>query len=111
MFKPRWGAFYGTCLDGLLRELGVDTLLFAGCNLPNCPRASIVQASERDFHVALVRDAVSRVTDSALSELAGIGVEFVDSIALEQVLAPSGPTSANPLALKSWITSRTRPRG
>lgn len=39
VFKPRWGAFYRTC-----RELDVDTLVFAGCDLPNCPRASIVQA-------------------------------------------------------------------
>ncbi|MER5597035.1 isochorismatase family cysteine hydrolase [Streptomyces sp. NPDC002265] len=87
VFKPRWGAFYRTCLEELLRELGVDTLVFAGCNLPNCPRASIVQASERDFRVALVRDAVSRVTDSALTELAGIGVRMLDTAALEGLLA------------------------
>ncbi|MFE7278344.1 cysteine hydrolase family protein [Streptomyces sp. NPDC057623] len=89
VFKPRWGAFYHTCLEELLRELGVDTLVFAGCNLPNCPRASIIQASERDFRVALVRDAVSRVTDSALTELAGIGVAILDTEALEGLLAGS----------------------
>ncbi|OIJ63655.1 cysteine hydrolase family protein [Streptomyces mangrovisoli] len=87
VFKPRWGAFHRTCLEELLGRLGVDTLVFAGCNLPNCPRASIVQASERDFRVALVRDAVSRVTDSALTELAGIGVEILDTAALEGKLA------------------------
>ncbi|MGX1543083.1 cysteine hydrolase family protein [Streptomyces adustus] len=87
VFKPRWGAFYRTCLEELLRELRLDTLVFAGCNLPNCPRASIVQASERDFRVALVRDAVSRVTDSALSELSGMGVEILETAALEALLA------------------------
>ena len=87
VFKPRWGAFHRTCLEELLRELGVDTLVFAGCNLPNCPRASITQASERDFRVALVRDAVSRVTDSALFELAGIGVHLLDTATLEERLA------------------------
>ncbi|MET8982210.1 cysteine hydrolase [Streptomyces sp. NPDC004539] len=92
VFKPRWGAFYRTCLEELLGELGVDTLVFAGCNLPNCPRASIMQASERDFRVALVRDAVSRVTDSALTELAGIGVEILDTAALEGL--PAGPAHA-----------------
>ncbi|WP_405950595.1 cysteine hydrolase [Streptomyces prunicolor] len=87
VFKPRWGAIYRTCLEELLGKLGVDTLVFAGCNLPNCPRASIVQASERDFRVALVRDAVSPVTDSAWTELAGIGVGILDTAALEALLA------------------------
>ncbi|MCA1220960.1 cysteine hydrolase family protein [Streptomyces sp. 8L] len=86
IFKPRWGAFYRTCLEILLRDLGVDTAVFAGCNLPNCPRASIIEASERDFRVALVRDAVSRVTDAALSELAGIGVEIMETDSLRRAL-------------------------
>ncbi|SMF50949.1 cysteine hydrolase family protein [Streptomyces sp. Amel2xC10] len=90
VFKPRWGAFYRTCLEELLRDLGVDTLVFAGCNLPNCPRASIVQASERDFRVVLVRDAVSRVTESALSELVGMGVELLETDTLGRVLAGHG---------------------
>jgi hypothetical protein len=46
-----------------------------------------MQASERDFRVALVRDAVSRVTDSALTELAGIGVHLLNADALEGRLA------------------------
>lgn len=87
VFKPRWGAFHHTCLEDVLSRLGVDTPVFAGCNLPNCPRASIVRASGRDYRVALVRDAVSRVTDSALSELAGIGVHLLDTAALEGQLA------------------------
>ncbi|WP_030160562.1 cysteine hydrolase family protein [Glycomyces sp. NRRL B-16210] len=83
VFKPRWGAFYRTCLEELLRESGVDTVVFAGCNLPNCPRASIIEASERDFRVALVTDAVSRTTSSALAELAGIGVALMATGDLE----------------------------
>ena len=37
MYKPRWGAFFKTGLDRHLRESGSDTLVFAGCNFPNCP--------------------------------------------------------------------------
>ncbi|WP_214110883.1 cysteine hydrolase family protein [Acrocarpospora catenulata] len=74
VFKPRWGAFYRTALEDLLTQLRVDTLVFSGCNLPNCPRASMIEASERDYRVVLLRDAVSRVSESALDELAGIGV-------------------------------------
>src|SRR5947208_2747254 len=46
MFKPRWGAFYGTALEQHLRGQGVTTVVFAGCNFPNCPRTSIYEASE-----------------------------------------------------------------
>ncbi|MFI1768276.1 isochorismatase family protein [Streptomyces sp. NPDC020800] len=59
------GRFHHTALQELLDELGRDTLVFAGCNLPKCPHASIIQASERDYRVALVRDAISQVTGSA----------------------------------------------
>ncbi|MFI7497618.1 cysteine hydrolase family protein [Streptomyces sp. NPDC049687] len=90
VFKPRWGAFYRTSLQELLDELGVNTVVFAGCNLPNCPRASIFEASERDYRVALLSDAVSRVSDSALSEIEGIGVRLLTVSALRERLLPVG---------------------
>lgn len=49
LYKPRWGAFYGTTLEQFLKQRGVDTLVFSGCNFPNCPRTSIYEASERNF--------------------------------------------------------------
>ena len=58
MYKPRWGAFYKTTLEDFLTERGIDTLIFTGCNYPNCPRTSIYEASERDFRVVLVKDAL-----------------------------------------------------
>ncbi|MEV4640683.1 isochorismatase family cysteine hydrolase [Actinoplanes sp. NPDC049548] len=73
LFKPRWGAFYRTPLDAMLREQGADTVVFAGCNLPNCPRASIVEASERDYRVVLAIDAISQATEEGLREVAGLG--------------------------------------
>ena len=78
LYKPRWGAFYRTPLDEMLREHGVDTVVFAGCNLPNCPRASIIEASERDYRVVLAVDAVSQASDRAFRELAGIGVVLLE---------------------------------
>jgi nicotinamidase-related amidase len=73
VYKPRWGAFYRTPLAELLAGYGADTLVFAGCNLPNCPRASIIESHERDFRVVLAADAVSQSTDQGLREIAGIG--------------------------------------
>ena len=77
LFKPRWGAFYRTPLAELLADHGVDTLVFAGCNMPNCPRASIIEAHERDFRVVLATDAISNDTDQGRREIAGIGTTLM----------------------------------
>ncbi len=41
IYKPRWGAFYRTRLEERLQELGVNTIVFSGCNFPNCPRTAL----------------------------------------------------------------------
>jgi nicotinamidase-related amidase len=74
VFKPRWGAFYRTPLDDLLRGHGISTVVFAGCNLPNCPRASMIEASERDYRVVLATDAISQASEQGFREVSGIGV-------------------------------------
>ena len=74
MYKPRWGAFFATRLEEHVRRLGISTLVFAGCNFPNCPRTSIYEASERDFRVVAIEDAISGIYEKGRSELAGIGV-------------------------------------
>ena len=73
MSKPRWDAFYGTSLESHLRGRGVDTLVFCGCNFPNCPRTTIYGASMRNFRLVVATDAVSGIYDRALEELRGIG--------------------------------------
>jgi nicotinamidase-related amidase len=78
IYKPRWGAFYDTPLHDHLRELGCSTLVFCGCNFPNCPRTSIYEASERDFRVVLVRDAISGLYERGERELQNIGVHVAD---------------------------------
>lgn len=77
IYKPRWGAFYNTPLESYLKEIGVDTLVFVGCNFPNCPRTSIYEASERDFKVVLVEDAVSGLYPKGIEEMLNIGVHVV----------------------------------
>ena len=77
MYKPRWGAFYQTPLEQHLRDLGVNTLALCGCNFPNCPRTTIYEASERDFKIILVQDAVSGVYEAALREMQNIGVSLM----------------------------------
>jgi nicotinamidase-related amidase len=87
IYKPRWGAFYRTLLDEHLRRLGVDTIVVAGCNYPNCPRATVYEASERDYRAVLLTDAISRLDEHGRAEMSEIGVtlctadEFVNSLA------------------------------
>lgn len=77
IYKPRWGAFYKTPLERYLRDQHISTLVFCGCNFPNCPRTSIYEASERDFRIALVDDAVSGLYDRGRQEMRNIGVELL----------------------------------
>jgi nicotinamidase-related amidase len=55
VFKPRWGAFFETPLLAQLDKAGVTTVVFAGCNFPNCPRTSTYEASERDYRIGSAR--------------------------------------------------------
>jgi nicotinamidase-related amidase len=79
LYKPRWGAFFQTALEQHLRERAVTTLVFAGCNFPNCPRASIYQASERDFRIVVARDAVSGIYPRGERDLHGIGATLMSA--------------------------------
>ncbi len=74
MWKPRWSAFHRTLLHDHLSGLGVSTVVVAGCNFPNCPRATIYDSSEHDYRVLVPSDAVSGITAMHLDELGRIGV-------------------------------------
>ncbi|WP_217558061.1 cysteine hydrolase family protein [Paenibacillus sp. GbtcB18] len=82
LYKSRWGAFYNTRLEDFLKERGIDTLIFTGCNFPNCPRTSMYEASERDFKAIMVEDAVSGVYEKGKEEIRNIGISIYDSASL-----------------------------
>jgi nicotinamidase-related amidase len=90
LYKPRWGAFYETSLEEHLRARGVSTLVFCGCNFPNCPRTSIYEASERDFRVVLAADAISGLYERGREELTNIGVGLMETA---EVVASVGETA------------------
>lgn len=73
LWKPRWGAFHRTPLDEHLRSQKVSTVVLAGCNYPNCPRAAVYGASERDYRVLIAADAISGVTPTHLDEADRMG--------------------------------------
>jgi len=96
VYKPRWGAFFRTPLDDHLQTLGVTTIVFAGCNFPNCPRTSIYEASERDYAVVVADDAVSGLYDRGRGELAGIGVVLATTGEIVAGLSRSPGSLAGP---------------
>ena len=76
LYKPRWGAFYQTPLEDFLKKKGIDSVIVAGCNFPNCPRTSIYEASERDFRIGIVENTISGLYEKGHEELANIGVNI-----------------------------------
>jgi nicotinamidase-related amidase len=87
MYKPRWGAFYRTKLQHHMNDLGVSTLVFCGASFPNGTRATIYQASERDFRIVLARDAVVGLYERGEEELSQIGVSVLSSGEIADAMA------------------------
>ncbi|MES9977817.1 MAG: isochorismatase family cysteine hydrolase [Candidatus Thiodiazotropha sp. 6PLUC5] len=86
LYKSRWGAFYKTPLEAFLSEHEIDTLVFSGCNYPNCPRTSLFEASERDFRVVVVSDAMSQLYSKDKDELKNIHVSLFETKEIESLL-------------------------
>ncbi len=59
--KHRFGAFYETRLQALLRMLGVRTLFIAGVTLNACVETTIREAYLRDYDVVAVTDCIAGV--------------------------------------------------
>jgi nicotinamidase-related amidase len=106
LFKPRWGAFYRTDLESWLRDRAVDTVVVAGCNLPNCPRATLIEASERDFRTVLAMDAVSQTSPERLADLAGIGVQLMPADTIVDQARACSPEAAKTRARSPVRQSR-----
>jgi nicotinamidase-related amidase len=96
VYKPRWGAFYRTGLEHLLNALRVTTLVICGCNFPNCPRATIYEASERDFRLVVPAAALSGIYARGVAELAAIGVSLPTVDKIIAAVAPKATKDSQP---------------
>ncbi|MDI9918143.1 isochorismatase family cysteine hydrolase [Rhodococcus sp. IEGM 1379] len=71
--KSRYSAFFGTSLDSVLTELGVEWLLVAGLTTECCIQTTIFDAVQLGYKVLLVEDAAaayeSAVHDGAVTAL------------------------------------------
>jgi nicotinamidase-related amidase len=57
--KHRYSAFFGTDLDIILREWGVDTIIIAGATTENCCHATARDAMFRNYRVIFLSDATA----------------------------------------------------
>jgi nicotinamidase-related amidase len=56
--KKRYSAFFGTSLDEELRRSHLNRLVIAGVNTHACIRTTAVDAYQRDYDVAIIRDCI-----------------------------------------------------
>ena len=57
--KHRYSAFFGTDLDIILREWGIDTVIVSGTTTENCCHATARDAMFRNYKVVFVSDATA----------------------------------------------------
>ena len=71
--KRRYSAFFGTSLDLLLRELGVDTLVLVGLVTNVCIQSTAGDAFFRGYRVVVPEDCVEAVSEEAQKA----GIEYM----------------------------------
>jgi len=57
--KHRYSGFYGTDLDIILREWGIDTVIVSGTTTENCCHATARDAMFRNYRVVFLSDATA----------------------------------------------------
>jgi nicotinamidase-related amidase len=65
--KPRFGAFYGTDLELILRSRGIDTVIISGVATNVCCETTAREAAMRDFHVFFLSDGTATAGMGELS--------------------------------------------
>jgi nicotinamidase-related amidase len=85
--KQYASAFFGTGLDTLLRERGVDSLVVTGLTTSGCVRATAVDGLQYDFPVVVVREAVGdRNPRAHEANLHDLDAKYADVLGLAEVL-------------------------
>ena len=79
--KIRMSAFIGTELDLMLRNIGIEELVIAGIQTPNCVRTTVFDAIAYNYPVILITDAIGAQSDDIheanVRDMANIGVRIM----------------------------------
>jgi len=95
--KHRFGAFYETRLELLLRQIGVRTLFIAGTTTNACVETTIREAYLRDYDVVAVTDCIS-----------GVNADW--EAAAQKVWAQYFCVLQSAAEVHAWIDAQTAPR-
>ena len=89
--KSSSGVFAATNVDRILRNLGIETLVFTGTSTGGCVQSAVYDATDLGYRSIVVTDACADSTTESqaacLEAYAGQAVELVTSAALSQALA------------------------
>jgi ureidoacrylate peracid hydrolase len=89
--KNRPSSFYATRLEPMLRGLGIEDLVVCGVTTNCCVETTVRDASQRDYHVFVVSDAVAEYEEDRHDvALKSMGMLFARLVQSEDVLAAWG---------------------
>jgi len=88
--KKRWSAFMHTELDWVLHRKGIGRIAVSGTQIPNCLRATVLDAVCYGYQAVMLTDACSaqstEIAEANYRDIRNIGV---DCLSLEQFAAGS----------------------
>ena len=85
--KPKYSSFFGTPLLSYLIDLRVDTLVVFGTATSGCVRASVVDAYQYNYRVAVVEEATfDRLESSHLLSLFDMNLKHADVMNVEALI-------------------------
>lgn len=84
--KPKPSGFFGTPLQSVLNDYGVDTLLVTGGSTSGCVRATVVDAFSFNYFVAVVEEGTfDRIQLSHKANLLDMNIKYADVMQAEAV--------------------------
>jgi maleamate amidohydrolase len=87
LVKKRPSAFFGTMLNSMLIDRGIDTLIITGGTTSNCVRATTVDSMSYNYRAIVVSDCVyDRVQLSHEVSLFDLNRQYADVISSEEVI-------------------------
>lgn len=92
--KPRYGAFYATDLELILRSRGIDTVIITGICTNVCCETTAREAAVRDFKVLFTSDGTATFGVGGLSHeeiqratCATLSIVFAQVLSVDEVIA------------------------
>ena len=84
--KPKPSGFFGTPLQSVLNDYGVDTLLVTGGSTSGCVRATVIDAFSFNYFVAVVEEGTfDRIQLSHKANLLDMNIKYADVMKAEDV--------------------------